>query len=114
MIPISDINPAKNIPIISRLFIIVTALIFLFLTPKDGTELFTFFYKYAAIPCEIFNNNPLSMNQFYSNNCLLDPDVLIFENKNIRFSLFGLQYQPNCWFFWYSFCVNGGIFISFS
>ena len=108
MIPISDINPAKNIQIISRLFIIVTALIFLFLTPKDGTELFTFFYKYAAIPCEIFNNNPLSMNQFYSNNCLLDPDVLIFENKNIRFSLFASLFLHanffhvlgNLWSFW--------------
>ena len=48
MIPISDINPAKNIPIISRLFIIVTALIFIFITPKDDAELFTFFYEYAA------------------------------------------------------------------
>ena len=108
MIPISDINPAKNIPIISRIFIIVTALIFIFITPKDDTELFTFFYEYAAIPCEIFNNTPLSMSQFYSNNCLTDPDVLIFENKNITFSLFVslflhanfLHVLGNLWSFW--------------
>ncbi len=108
MIPISDINPAKNIPIISRIFIIVTALIFIFITPKDDAELFTFFYEYAAIPCEIFNNNPLSMSQFYSNNCLTDPDVLIFANKNITFSLFVslflhanfLHVLGNLWSFW--------------
>ena len=108
MIPISDINPAENIPIISRIFIITTALIFLFLIPKDNVEQFTFFYQYAAIPCEIFNNSPLSMSQFYSNNCLTDPDVLIFETKNITFSLFFslflhanfLHVLGNLWSFW--------------
>ncbi len=108
MIPISDINPAENIPIISRIFIILSALIFLFITPKGSAELFTFFYQYAAIPCEIINNSPLSVNQFYSNSCLAEPDVLIFDNKNISFSLFFslflhanfLHLLGNLWSFW--------------
>ena len=108
MIPISDINPAKNIPVISRIFIILSALIFIFFTPKNSSELFTFFYQFAAIPCEVLNNSPLSMNQFYSNDCLLEPDILIFESKNITISIFTslflhasfLHILGNLWSFW--------------
>ena len=60
MIPISDINPAKNVPVISRIFIIFSSLTFLFLQPKNNIDLLNYFYKYAAIPCELINNLPIS------------------------------------------------------
>ena len=60
MIPISDINPAKNIPVISRLFIVFSSIVFLFFQPKNDVELFNYFYKFAAIPCEVMNNLPLA------------------------------------------------------
>ena len=83
MIPISDINPAKNVPVISRIFIIFSSLTFLFLQPKNNIDLLNYFYKYAAIPCELINNLPISANQFYNNNCSLEPDIVIFPDKNI-------------------------------
>tara|TARA_X000000368_G_C23040662_1_gene716717 strand:- start:1015 stop:1722 length:708 start_codon:yes stop_codon:yes gene_type:complete len=108
VIPISDINPAKNIPVISRLFIIFSSLIFIFFQPKNNGALFNFFYKYAAIPCELANNLPLAANQFYNNNCNLNPDLLIFPDKNILLSIFislflhanFLHILGNLWSFW--------------
>ena len=108
MIPISDINPAKNVPVISRIFIIFSSLTFLFLQPKNNIDLLNYFYKYAAIPCELINNLPISANQFYNNNCSLDPDIVIFPDKNILLSIFislflhanFLHILGNLWSFW--------------
>ena len=108
MIPISDINPAKNIPVISRLFIVFSSIVFLFFQPKNDVELFNYFYKFAAIPCEVINNLPLAANQFYNNNCNLLPDIFIFPDKNIILSIFislflhanFLHIIGNLWSFW--------------
>ena len=83
MIPISDINPAKNTPIISRIFIISVALVYILLQPKNSNELFNFFYEFAAIPCELFLNKPISGTQFYGNDCSLLGNDLVFPKKNI-------------------------------
>ena len=40
MIPISDINPAKNTPIISRIFMISVVLTYVIIQPKTDLELF--------------------------------------------------------------------------
>ena len=78
MIPISDINPAKNTPIVSRAFIIIVALVYLLIQPKTSNELFNFFYEFAAIPCELFLNTPISGTQFYGNDCsLLGSDLAV-------------------------------------
>ena len=108
MIPISDINPAKNVPVISRIFITFSSLTFLFLQPKNNIDLLNYFYKYAAIPCELINNLPISANQFYNNNCSLEPDIVIFPDKNILLSIFislflhanFLHILGNLWSFW--------------
>ena len=108
MIPISDINPARNVPVVSRIFIILSSLTFLFLQPKNNIDLLNYFYKYAAIPCELINNLPISANQFYNNNCSLEPDIVIFPDKNILLSIFislflhanFLHILGNLWSFW--------------
>ena len=108
MIPISDINPARNVPVVSRIFIIISSLTFLFLQPKNNIDLLNYFYKYAAIPCELINNLPLSANQFYNNNCSLEPDIVIFPDKNILLSIIVslflhanfLHILGNLWSFW--------------
>ena len=69
MIPISDINPAKNTPYVTRVFILFTAAVYLLVQPKTSSDLFNFFYEFSAIPCEIQKGYPLSANQFYKNNC---------------------------------------------
>ena len=108
MIPISDINPARNVPVVSRIFIIISSLTFLFLQPKNNIDLLNYFYKYAAIPCELINNLPISANQFYNNNCSLEPDIVIFPDKNILLSIIVslflhanfLHILGNLWSFW--------------
>ena len=75
MIPISDINPAKNTPYISRFFIIISALVFIFIQPKNNIDLINFFYKYSAIPCEVISRSPLAANQYYFNKCNLEMNI---------------------------------------
>ena len=82
MIPISDINPAKSNPIISRIFIIASIIVYVLIQPKNPSELFNFFYEFAAIPCEIFNNKPLSIDQYYNNDCSALTSNIVFENNN--------------------------------
>ncbi len=108
MIPISDINPARNIPYISRLFIFISCLVFVFVQPKNSNDLMNFFYKFSAIPCELINRYPLSANQFLFNDCNLNPDYFIFPNKNIILSILisfflhanFLHIIGNLWSFW--------------
>jgi len=108
VIPISDINPARNVPVVSRIFIVISSLTFLFLQPKNNIDLLNYFYKYAAIPCELINNLPISANQFYNNNCSLEPDIVIFPDKNILLSIIVslflhanfLHILGNLWSFW--------------
>ena len=108
MIPISDINPAKNIPYVTRLLIFATIIVYLLIQPKDAAELFNFFYEFSAIPCEIQIGRPISANQFYSNNCMALVDTVIFEDKNIFASLLTanflhanlLHLVGNLWSFW--------------
>jgi len=87
VIPISDINPARNTPVISRLFMISTILIFILIQPKNQIELINFFYQYSAIPCELINFAPLSESQFYNNSCFYDQFNVIFPNKNLFLSV---------------------------
>ncbi|MDG1229374.1 MAG: rhomboid family intramembrane serine protease [Candidatus Actinomarina sp.] len=108
MIPISDINPAENTPYITRFFIFFTIAVYILLQPKNGTDLFNFFYEFSAIPCEIQKGVPLSANQFYSNNCMVTIDNVIFANKNLMLSLITanflhanlLHLVGNLWSFW--------------
>ena len=97
MIPISDINPAKNTPIVSRAFIIIVALVYLLIQPKTSNELFNFFYEFAAIPCELFLNTPISGTQFYGNDCSLLGRDLVFSNF---FHANFVHILGNLWSFW--------------
>ena len=108
MIPISDINPSQSTPYITRFFIFFTVFVYIILQPKDGSDLFNFFYEFSAIPCEIQKGMPLSANQFYSNNCMANADYVIFTEKNLIFSLITanflhanlLHLVGNLWSFW--------------
>jgi len=108
MIPISDINPAENTPYITRFFIFFTIVVYILLQPKNSADLFNFFYEFSAIPCEIQKGVPLSANQFYSNDCMVTIDNVIFANKNLMLSVLTanflhanlLHLVGNLWSFW--------------
>ena len=108
MIPISDINPAKNSPVISRIFMFITIGTFLLVQPKNQIDLINFFYQYSAIPCELITFSPLSESQFYSNDCLNNTTAPIFQNKNLVLSIVFANFfhanfihiLGNLWSFW--------------
>ena len=108
MIPISDINPAKNTPIISRIFMISVVLTYVIIQPKTDLELFNFFYEYAAIPCEFITGYPISIEQYYQNNCNVISNDVIFPFKNVYLGLFYSNFfhanfihiLGNLWSFW--------------
>jgi len=108
VIPISDINPAKNSPVISRIFMFITIGTFLLVQPKNQIDLINFFYQYSAIPCELITFSPLSESQFYSNDCLNNTTAPIFQNKNLVLSIVFANFfhanfihiLGNLWSFW--------------
>tara|TARA_B100000902_G_scaffold353410_1_gene364830 strand:- start:732 stop:1439 length:708 start_codon:yes stop_codon:yes gene_type:complete len=108
VIPISDINPAKNTPVISRIFMFISIGIFLLVQPKNQIDLINFFYQYSAIPCELITFSPLSESQFYSNDCLNSKTGPIFQNKNLILSIIFANFfhanfihiLGNLWSFW--------------
>lgn len=108
MIPISDINPAKNTPTISRIFMISVILTYVLIQPKTDFELFNFFYEYAVIPCEFITGYPISIEQYYQNNCNVISNDVIFPLKNVYLGLFYSNFfhanfihlLGNLWSFW--------------
>ena len=108
VIPISDINPARNTPVISRIFMFATVGIFLLIQPKNQIELFNFFYQYSAIPCELVNFSPISESQFYNNDCFNNQSSSIFPEKNLLLSVISANFfhanfihiLGNLWSFW--------------
>ena len=108
VIPISDINPARNTPVISRIFMFATVGVFLIIQPKNQIELFNFFYQYSAIPCELVNFSPISESQFYNNDCFNSQSSSIFPEKNLLLSVISANFfhanfihiLGNLWSFW--------------
>ena len=108
VIPISDINPARNTPVISRIFMFATVGVFLLIQPKNQIELFNFFYQYSAIPCELVNFSPISESQFYNNDCFNNQSSSIFPEKNLLISVISANFfhanfihiLGNLWSFW--------------
>ena len=108
VIPISDINPAKNTPVISRIFMFATVGVFLLIQPKNQIELFNFFYQYSAIPCELVNFSPISESQYYNNDCFNNQTSSIFPEKNLFLSIISANFfhanfihiLGNLWSFW--------------
>ena len=108
VIPISDINPARNTPVISRIFMFATVGVFLLIQPKNQIELFNFFYQYSAIPCELVNFSPISESQFYNNDCFNNQSNSIFPEKNLLISVISANFfhanfihiLGNLWSFW--------------
>ncbi len=90
MIPISDANPSANKAIVTISLISICIFVYIFLTPGESS-FGEYLYKYAAIPCELLNNSPLTDTQLWLNECESREGEIIFANKNILYSIF---YSP--------------------
>ncbi|HVE46565.1 MAG TPA: rhomboid family intramembrane serine protease [Acidimicrobiales bacterium] len=64
MIPLKDENPTTRAPIVTIVLIAACVAIFAFVQPRDqGVEDATFSFKHAAIPCEVVNGRPLTVEE---------------------------------------------------
>ena len=90
MIPISDANPSENKATVTISLISICIFVYIFLTPGDN-NFGEYLYKYAAIPCELLNNSPLTDSQLWLNECESAEGEIIFATKNILYSIF---YSP--------------------
>lgn len=64
MIPLKDENPTTRPPVVTVVLIAACIAIFVFVQPRDqGVEDAEFSFKHAAIPCEVVNGRPLSLEE---------------------------------------------------
>jgi len=86
VIPISDANPSTNKATVTISLISICIFVYIFLTPGDNS-FGEYLYKYAAIPCEVLNNSPLTDSQLWLNDCEATEGEIIFDAKNIMYSI---------------------------
>ena len=60
LIPISDANPTRNVPIVTVVLIAVNIFVFFFVQPGFGTstEATLYFYENASVPCQLGQECP--------------------------------------------------------
>ena len=66
MIPLKDYNPTRRFPVITLLLIVINVGVYIFVQkPFDGNEVRQTLYPYevAAIPCEVVQGRPLSVDE---------------------------------------------------
>jgi membrane associated rhomboid family serine protease len=68
VIPLKDYNPTRRFPYVTVLLIAANVLVFLFIqrpftSDPTGQKDATFSYKYAAIPCEVVEDRPLTKTE---------------------------------------------------
>ncbi len=100
VIPIRDENPTRRAPVMTLVLIAVNLFVFFAIQlPKESapspiirglSAADEFTYRYAAIPCELTHDHPLTVAQFVTQQCApnvpaTDPAAQqeVFPNKNI-------------------------------
>lgn len=64
MIPLKDENPTTRLPVVTAVLIAACIAIFVLVQPGDhGVEDAEFSFRNAAIPCEVVNGRPLSVEE---------------------------------------------------
>ncbi len=64
MLPIRDDNPTRRTPVVTVALIVVCAAVYFAVQPQESTDDgIAFSYEYAAIPCEMVENRPLTRGE---------------------------------------------------
>jgi membrane associated rhomboid family serine protease len=86
VIPLHDDNPTSRRPIVTLILIAVNLVVFALIQPHDGgsTEA-RFTYEHAAIPCEISQGEPLTVDEITTGDCSAAARVSpeIFPDKQV-------------------------------
>ena len=101
MIPLYDRNPTKGTPIVTLLLIAACIVIFVFIQPDPGNvEGGEFTYKNAAVPCEVMQGEPMSLEEITSGDCdaeSLDGDRRPFPEKNPYLAILYSMFLHGSW-----------------
>jgi membrane associated rhomboid family serine protease len=102
MIPIRDENPTSRRAVVTLTLILVNVAIYFFVQfPKDNSEQAKFTYRWAGVPCELDQGEPLSAPEIVRQECTRfgtvddsgrDPNVPVFPDKNIWFAVFASMF----------------------
>lgn len=77
VIPIRDDNPTQRTAYVTLALIAINVVVYFFVQPHGGVEEVEFTLERAAIPCELDQGEPLSVEEYTTQDC--DPDQSEFE-----------------------------------
>jgi membrane associated rhomboid family serine protease len=77
VIPLHDDNPTTRFPIVTVVLIAINVVVYFFVQPHGGVDETRFTLEYAAIPCELRQDAPLTVSEFQTQEC--DDDS--FDNR---------------------------------
>jgi membrane associated rhomboid family serine protease len=86
VIPLRDENPTRRRAVVTLVLIALNVGIYFLVQPDIGDydDSATFTYEYAAIPCEVVTNEPLSIEEIQTSSCNEVPESPpIFPDKSV-------------------------------
>ncbi|MGH9048142.1 MAG: rhomboid family intramembrane serine protease [Acidimicrobiia bacterium] len=85
VIPLRDDNPTNRFAIVTVLLIAINVVVYLFVQPHGGVDETRFTYEYAAIPCELRQDHPLTVGENRTGDCdaTVSDSPEFFPRKNV-------------------------------
>ena len=91
VIPLHDDNPTGRVAFVTIALIAVNVFVYFVLQPHGGAEENRFTFEHAAIPCELNQGEPLSIDEVRTGQCsasLQADSPEIFPGKNVWLAVF--------------------------
>jgi membrane associated rhomboid family serine protease len=92
VIPLRDDNPTTRFAFVTLLLIAVNVFVYFVVQPHGGVDEAKFTLERAAIPCELRQREPLSVEEYQTRECdantLGGPDQEFFPQKNVWLAVF--------------------------
>jgi membrane associated rhomboid family serine protease len=92
VIPLRDDNPTTRFAAVTLLLIAVNVFVYFVVQPHGGVDDVKFTLERAAIPCELSQREPLSVEEYQTGDCDANtfegPDQEFFPHKNVWLAVF--------------------------
>lgn len=98
VIPLRDENPTSRFPILTVVLIVANIFVFAFVEPHGDQAMLRFDYEHAAVPCELVQGKPASLQEINSGACdakFANPPL--FRHKNIYLAVLVSMFLHGSW-----------------